>query len=291
MQIKEIFNSKNLVVSFEIFPPKNTSSVETIYRTLEELGDLEPDFISVTYGAGGSVMDNKTCELSALVRNKYKIEALAHLTCINSSRRDIDYVLEQLKENKISNVLALRGDISRELGKTGEYNYAYELIKHLKGRGDFSIGAACYPEGHIESESLDKDIEALKFKVDCGADFLVSQLFFNNDSFYNFLEKAASKGINIPVQAGIMPVTNKKQIERMVQLSGASLPEKFLKIMNKYEHNPEALRDAGIAYSIDQIIDLISSGVRGIHLYTMNNPTVARRITKAIGSLVEHINK
>lgn len=290
MYIKDLFNTKNVVFSFEIFPPKTTSSVNTIYNTLEALGDLKPDYISVTYGAGGSLIDNRTKELSSLVKNKYNIEALAHLTCINSTKAHIENILNDLKECNVENVLALRGDISDQVQNIGEYNYAYELVEHIKERNDFCIGAACYPEGHIQCESLSKDIDALKYKVDCGADFLISQLFFDNSLFYNFLNKANQRGINVPVQAGIMPITNKKQIEKIISLCGVELPKKFTKIMNKYENNSEALRDAGIAYAIEQIVDLVSTGVRGIHLYTMNNPYVARKITESISSILNCVN-
>ncbi|GKU25588.1 methylenetetrahydrofolate reductase [Clostridium folliculivorans] len=291
MLIKDLFKQKRMVFSFEIFPPKLTSPIETVYKTIEELAVLNPDYISVTYGAGGSVNNNRTCELSSLVKNKYGIEALAHLTCINSSEDKINKIVENLNKNNIKNILALRGDVNGEENGSDRYNYAFELIKHLRDKGNLCLGAACYPEGHVQSDNLDNDILYLKNKVDAGADFLVSQLFFDNNLYYNFLDKAASKNINIPIQAGIMPVTNKKQIERIASLSGAYLPQKFIKIMDKYEHNKEALRDAGIAYAVEQIVDLVSSGVSGIHLYTMNNPYVAKKITNSIESLINHINE
>ncbi|MDU1320167.1 MAG: methylenetetrahydrofolate reductase [NAD(P)H] [Clostridium botulinum] len=291
MHIKELFNQKNLVFSFEIFPPKVTSSIETIYETLEELKDLTPDFISVTYGAGGSLKDNKTCELSSLVKNKYGIEALAHLTCINSTREDIDSIINQLKENNIENILALRGDIPKDKNIIGEYNYAFELIRKIKENNNFGIAGACYPEGHIECESLEKDIKELKRKVDAGAEHLISQLFFDNNIFYEFLNKTQQKNINVPIQAGIMPVVNKKQIERIIKISGATLPKKFMKILDRYEYDKEAMKDAGIAYAVEQIVDLVSSGVKGIHLYTMNNPYIARRITESTKSIFNSINK
>ncbi|MBD5640468.1 methylenetetrahydrofolate reductase [NAD(P)H] [Clostridium botulinum] len=291
MHIKELFNQKNLVFSFEIFPPKVTSSVKTIYETLEELKDLTPDFISVTYGAGGSLKDNKTCELSSLVKNKYGIEALAHLTCINSTSEDIDSIINQLKENNIENILALRGDIPKDKNIIEEYNYAFELIRKIKENNNFGIAGACYPEGHIECESLEKDIRELKRKVDAGAEHLISQLFFDNNTFYEFLNKAQQNNINIPIQAGIMPVVNKKQIERIIKISGATLPKKFMKILDRYEYDKEAMKDAGIAYAVEQIVDLVSSGVKGIHLYTMNNPYIARRITESTKSIFNSINK
>lgn len=291
MYIKDIFKEKKVVFSFEIFPPKATSSVDTIYKTLDNLKDLKPDFISVTYGAGGSTIDNKTTLLSSLIKNNYGIEAVAHLTCIDSTKDDIKNILEDLKKNNVENILALRGDIPQDKVPNGEFSYAYELIDYIKNYGDFGISAACYPEGHLECRDLDLDVKRLKQKIDSGAEHLVSQLFFNNNVFYNFLDRCAKENINVPIEAGIMPVINKKQIQRITTLCGAELPEKFIRIMDRYEHNPEALRDAGIAYAVEQIVDLLSSGVRGIHLYTMNNPLVARRITESIGSIVSSLNQ
>lgn len=291
MNIRELFNEKKLVYSLEIFPPKATSSPVTIYRTLEGLKDLKADFISVTYGAGGSVADNKTCHLSSLVKNEYNIEALAHLTCINSSKYEVDKILDDLKSEGIQNILALRGDENPNYATSDDFKYAYELISHIKKRGDFNIVAACYPNGHIDCNNLEHDIEHFKIKQDVGATHFVSQLFFDNDDFYNFLELANKKGINVPIQAGIMPVVNKKQIVRMSQITGTKLPDKFIRVMDKYEHDPIALRDAGIAYANNQIVDLIASGVDGIHLYTMNNPLVAQRITSSVSSLIESVNQ
>ncbi|MHB8032901.1 5,10-methylenetetrahydrofolate reductase [Clostridium botulinum] len=291
MHIKELFNEKKLVFSFEIFPPKVTSSIKTIYETLEELKDLTPDFISVTYGAGGSLKNNKTCELSSLVKNKYGIEALAHLTCINSTKDDIDLIIKELEENNIENILALRGDMPKDKNIIGEYNYAFELIEKIKENNNFGVSGACYPEGHIECESLKQDIRELKRKVDAGAEHLISQLFFDNNIFYEFLSKTQQKNINVPIQAGIMPVVNKKQIERIVKISGATLPKKFIKILDKYEYDKKAMEDAGIAYAVEQIVDLVSSGVKGIHLYTMNNPYIARKITESTKSIFNSINK
>lgn len=291
MRINELFNSKELVFSFEIFPPKSTSSVNTIYKTLEELKDLTPDFISVTYGAGGSLKNNRTIELSSLVKERYGVEAVAHLTCINSTKSEIDYILDDLKANGIENILALRGDMPEGVTLKGEFKYAYELISHIKERGDFNIAAACYPEGHIRGRDIKEDMIHLKLKEESGATHFISQLFFDNNYFYNFLEEKEKLNIKSSVEAGIMPVTNKAQIERITSLCGAKVPEKFIKIMNKYEYDKEALRDAGIAYAVEQIVDLVSSGVQGIHLYTMNNPYVARKISESITSIIKSINK
>lgn len=291
MRINELFNNKELVFSFEIFPPKSTSSVNTIYKTLEELKDLTPDFISVTYGAGGSLKNNRTIELSSLVKEKYGVEAVAHLTCINSTKSEIDYILDDLKANGIENILALRGDMLKGVTLKGDFKYAYELISHIKERGDFNIAAACYPEGHIRGRDIKEDMIHLKLKEESGATHFISQLFFDNNYFYNFLEEKEKLNIKSSVEAGIMPVTNKAQIERITSLCGAKVPEKFIKIMNKYEYDKEALRDAGIAYAVEQIVDLVSSGVQGIHLYTMNNPYVARKISESITSIIKSINK
>ena len=290
MNIRELFDKKNLVFSFEIFPPKVTSSVETIYNTLEELKDLTPDFISVTYGAGGSLTKNRTCELSSLVKSKYGIESVAHLTCISSTKNEIDFILKDLKKSGIENILALRGDIPIGDISRGDFNYASELVNHIKTTGGFNISGACYPEGHIDCKDLDRDILNLKLKEEAGASHFISQLFFDNNYFYDFLEKKDKYNIKSPIQAGIMPVINKKQIERITTLCGTNIPTKFLKIMDKYEHDKEALRDAGIAYAIEQMVDLISSGVDGIHLYTMNNPYVAKRINGSISSILNSVN-
>lgn len=290
MNINNLFNEKKVVFSFEIFPPKQESKVDTIYSTLEELKGLSPDFISVTYGAGGSLSKNMTCEISSIVKNKYNIEPLAHLTCINSSKEEVDKILDELTNEGIENVLALRGDISLEYKGSSDFRYASDLITHIKKRKDFNIVGACYPEGHLDSKSYEEDLLNLRKKEKSGATHLISQLFFDNEYFYNFLEKKEKYGINVPIQAGIMPVVNTKQIKRIVSLCGAKVPNKFIKIMNKYEYNTDALRDAGIAYATEQIIDLISSGIDGIHLYTMNNPYVAKKISESISSIINTIN-
>lgn len=290
MYIKNLFKENNLVFSFEVFPPKVTSPIDVIYNTLEELKGLNPNFISVTYGAGGNLNENRTCHIANIIKSKYGIEPMAHLTSINSTKEEIEKILADLKNNGIKNILALRGDIPASGVKEGDYKYASELIEHIKGFGGFDISAACYPEGHHRGESMDENIKHLKEKVGAGAEHLVSQLFFDNNVFYDFLDKARGNNINVPIEAGIMPVVNKKQIERIVSLCGASFPEKFMKIVNRYEHDSIALRDAGIAYAVEQIVDLISTGVDGIHLYTMNNPYVARRINDNIQSIISSIN-
>ncbi|WMM24002.1 methylenetetrahydrofolate reductase [Tissierella sp. MB52-C2] len=291
MKIRELFDEKKLVYSFEIFPPKPVYPIDTVFSTIEELSILKPDYISVTYGAGGGIINNRTAEISSLIKNKYNIEALAHLTCISSNEEQMQYILKDLESKGVSNVLALRGDIIDNGETLGEFKNSQDIIGYAKRNSNLGIVAACYPEGHIESKDKSIDIDILKLKEEAGADYFISQLFFDNNYFYNLLNKAEQKGIKSPIQAGIMPVINKKQIERIVSLCGATLPSKFIKIINKYEHNKEALRDAGIAYAQEQIVDLISSEVRGIHLYSMNNPYIAKIITKGIGSIINSINE
>ncbi len=278
---------RKTMMSFEIFPPKRNDAVDTIYQTLDALKDLSPDFISVTYGAGGSDNCKATFEIAENIKQRYGIESVAHLPCIGLDKKDVNNLLERLREANINNILALRGDLPAETVKTGDFAHASDLISYIKEWGDFHILAACYPEGHLESHSLVEDIQNLKKKVDAGAGQLVSQLFFDNECFYRFQERCELAGIHVPIEAGIMPVTGKKQIERMVSLCGASLPPKFRAILDRYGDSPEALRDAGIAYAIDQIVDLICHGVDGIHLYTMNQPDTARRIYDAVYRLLE----
>ena len=278
---------RKTMMSFEIFPPKRNDAVDTIYQTLDALKDLSPDFISVTYGAGGSDNCKATFEIAENIKQRYGIESVAHLPCIGLDKKDVNSLLERLRAANINNILALRGDLPAETVKTGDFANASDLISYIKEWGDFHILAACYPEGHLESRSLVEDIQNLKKKVDAGAGQFVSQLFFDNECFYRFQERCELAGIHVPIEAGIMPVTGKKQIERMVSLCGASLPPKFRAILDRYGDSTEALRDAGIAYAIDQIVDLICHGVDGIHLYTMNQPDTARRIYDAVYRLLE----
>ncbi len=284
MRIKDIFDKKT-VFSFEVFPPKKTSSIDTIYNTIDELHDLEPDFISVTYSAGGSGNGGLACEIASRIKET-GITPVIHLPCINYTREEISTTLDEIKSRGIENILALRGDINPDIPQKHDFLHASDLITFIKSKGDFDIAGACYPEGHPDAENLVEDIMNLRKKVEAGADHLISQLFFDNDCFYEFREKTILAGINVPIEAGIMPVVNKNQIERMVTTCGASLPKKFVKIMQKYEHNPEALRDAGIAYAVNQIIDLAANGVDGIHLYTMNNAYVARKISEAVSGVL-----
>ena len=286
MKTTDIFKKKR-VFSFEVFPPKRTMLIEKIYDTLDELAVLKPDFISVTYGAGGSA-SAYTIEIASKIKHDLKTESVAHLTCLYLSEEEAREVLSRIEENGIENVLALRGDSSPDFEPKNRFCYASDLISFIKENNpNLNILGACYPEGHSESPNKIDDLRCLKKKTDAGASHLVSQLFFDNSLFFDFVEKARIAGIESPIEAGIMPVVNKKQIERMVSLCGASLPEKFLKIMNRYEDNPEALRDAGIAYAVDQIVDLVTRGVDGIHLYTMNNAYIARRICEAVKTIID----
>lgn len=287
MKIKDIFNKNDrAILSFEVFPPKKNSPIESVYNKLEEICAIKPDFISVTYGAGGTGGHSRTCEIASKIKNDFGVEAVAHLTCVNSTKADIDSTLEDFKAHNIENILALRGDYVEGVEPKKDFIYASDLCAYIKSKSDFDLGGACYPEVHLEADDEVADILNLRKKVEAGAEHLISQLFFDNSVFYRFIERAKIAGINVPVEAGIMPVTNKHQIERMVSMCGASLPVKFSKIMQKYDTKPEALRDAGIAYAVEQIVDLLANGVDGIHLYTMNNPYVAKKISEAVVSLL-----
>ncbi|MBE6035194.1 methylenetetrahydrofolate reductase [NAD(P)H] [Aminipila sp.] len=285
MKIKEIYEKKQ-VLSFEIFPPKRDNALKNIDETLEVLCSLNPDFISVTFGAGGSSNNNQTIELAKKIKNDYHIEPLVHLTCLTYDKDEIDNFIYELKESGIENVLALRGDRNPDIKEKKEFLYASDLTSYLKSKSELCVAGACYPECHPESTDRIGELKNLKKKVESGSDFLITQLFLENNLFYSFYEDTRIAGINPPISAGIMPVINKSQIERMISLCGASLPEKFRKIINKYEHNKEALFDAGMSYAIGQVIDLLANEVDGIHLYTMNNPKVAKKLCDGIKSLI-----
>ncbi len=285
MKAAELFHKKT-VYSFEVFPPKKDSPIESIYSTLDQIEELRPDFVSVTLGAGGSGNGENTIAVAKRLKDQHGITPMVHLPCIHHTKAQIDSLLDTFRENGIENILALRGDIVPGMKRAEDFAHASDLIAYISSKGGFDIAAACYPESHTEAPNLDTDIEFLKLKQEAGATHLMSQLFFDNEAFYNFRWRAERAGVTIPIEAGIMPVTNRKQIERMVSMCGASLPRKFTRIIQKYEHNPEALRDAGIAYAIDQIVDLLAEGVDGIHLYIMNNPYVARKITEAVVGII-----
>lgn len=288
MRIPELFEQKKPVFSLEIFPPKKKANLETIYDAVEQLTICNPDFISVTYGAGGNMADNSTCEIASTIKKKYGIESVAHLTCVNSSREDVKEMIGRFQAADIQNVLALRGDIVPDEVIKKDFEHANELAIEIqrKCNDDIEILGACYPEGHYESKSLDEDIQNLKYKIGAGVKVLITQLFFDNQLFYEFVGKARMLGIKVPISAGIMPIVNSRQIERTVALSGASLPPEFTKMIGRYEHDPEGLFEAGIEYAVAQIRDLIKNGVDGIHLYTMNNPKVALAVYDKIKDLL-----
>ncbi|HOO88405.1 MAG TPA: methylenetetrahydrofolate reductase [NAD(P)H] [Synergistales bacterium] len=290
MLIRDLLSRTRPAISFEIFPPKPETPIETVFKTVAGLKELSPDFISVTYGAGGSSRD-RTVEIASAVHNRWGLVSLAHLTCMGSSPAEVEKVMEDLEQEGVCNILAMRGD-PRPDGGENHFQHASDLIHHIR-RGhfrDFSLGAAAYPEGHPESPSLEEDLLHLKEKVDAGADFLITQLFFDNEIFFRFMDRIRALGIAVPVLAGIMPVLNARQIGRIVSLCGASIPPRFARIMSRYEHSPEALSEAGIAYATEQIIDLLSWGADGIHLYTMNRPDVAKRIMESIATVRRTLN-
>ncbi len=283
--IKECFQQKRPVISFEVFPPKKEDDFANAFTVLDSLSELHPDFISVTYGAGGS-KSKKTVEIASYIQNQLHIPALAHLTCVGSRRQDIDTIAAQLQENGISHVMALRGDrpadMSDEIYDGREFTHASDLIRYLSSNTSLHMGGACYPEKHYEAATMEKDLQNLRKKCEAGAEFLISQLFFDNESFYRFLEQARAAGIQAPISAGIMPITTPKQIGTTVTLSGSSVPKKLADIIASYGDDPADMRKAGIEYAIGQIQDLKDSGVDGIHIYTMNRPKVAAEILAGI---------
>ena len=285
MKVSQVCKNKRSL-SFEIFPPKKDAELENIDETLEVLAELKPDFISVTFGAGGSSNCNRTIELAKKIKYEYKIEPVVHLTCLHYDKHEIDEFAHVLKSEGIENILALRGDPNPNACAKDDFKHSSDLISYLKGRNDFCFLGACYPECHPESPSTVSEIKSLKKKVDAGAEVLLSQLFFDNDIFYRFHEECEIAGIEIPVIPGVMPVINAAQIKRMVSLCNASFPKRFQRIISRYEDNKEALFDAGMSYCLSQIIDLLVSDIKGIHLYTMNNPAVARRICEGIKNIV-----
>ncbi len=292
MKIQSLFESGHpdnpgrAILSFEVFPPKRDLPIESIYGQLSSLCALKPDFISVTYGAGGKGNDHRTAEIATRIKHNYGVESVAHLTCVSNTKEDVDRITDELRLNGIENILALRGDLPEGAERAEDFLHADDLTAYLVSLGGFDIAGACYPEVHPESAGEVDDILNLKKKVDAGATHLITQLFFDNDTFYRFRDRAAIAGIDVPIEAGIMPVIRKSQIERMVTLCGASLPASFVRVMNRYGDDPEQMRDAGIAYAIQQIIDLLAAGVDGIHLYTMNDPYVATQITEAVRGLL-----
>ena len=285
MKIREMLSRDKITFSCEIFPPKKDSDFHEVFQVVDKINQLGVDFISVTYGAGGST-SKKTVEVASYIQKKHANTALAHLTCIDASKEHIRAQLEALQTNKIENIMALRGDKPKDFTKSSSYTHAIDLVKDIRATGDFCIGSACYPEGHIECEHKQDDLAFLKAKVDAGVDFLTTQMFFDNNIFYNFLYRCYAIGINVPIIPGIMPIINARQVKRSIELSGASMPARFLAIADKFSDNPLAMEQAGIAYAIDQIIDLIANGVKYIHLYTMNRPKTAQHIVENISHIL-----
>lgn len=291
MKITEILSKEKFTVSFEVFPPKTESNFEDVKFATEEIAKLKPSFMSVTYGAGGGT-SKYTLDIARNIREAYGVPTLAHLTCVSSTRETVRERIERIISSGISNVMALRGDIPAELSgadRTGwDYRYAVELVRELKECGaDLCIGGACYPEIHPESRNQKEDIKYLREKVDAGCDFLTTQMFFDNNLLYNFLYKIREAGISVPVIPGIMPITNAKQVERAVKLSGSFVPQRFKSLVDAFGSDPRAMKQAGIAYATDQIIDLFANGIRNVHVYSMNKPDVAEKIYANLSDILD----
>lgn len=284
MKVSELLKSDKVTISVELFPPKKGSQLENYKAIVGQMAELKPSYISCTYGATGGTSDY-TVEIADTI-NSYGIPAIAHLTCASSTKEKVQSVIKELKDRKIENILALRGDIPEDADfpLPDQYHHAIELIGEIKEIGDFCIGGACYPEGHPEAAAMEEDLQHLKEKVEAGCDYLTTQMFFDNNIYYRFLYKALAKGINVPVVPGIMPVTNAAQVKRTISLTGNLVPAKFLSIVDRFGSNPEAMKQAGIAYATEQIIDLIANGVNHIHIYSMNKPDVA-------GAIMDNLSK
>ena len=294
MRISELLKRDGVTFSLEVFPPKTSEKYTETAETAREIARLKPDFMSVTYGAGGGTSEfttgiaaDITTGIAADIQKTLGVPTLAHLTCVSSSREHVMKMLKMYRENGIENILALRGDIPKDGRVSEDYRYAVELIRDIKENGDFCVGGACYPEGHIESAHKAEDLRHLKEKTDAGLDFLTTQMFFNNTVFFNFLYRAREAGINVPVIAGIMPITNPKQLSRSVAMSGTDVPQRFRAIVDYFGESPAAMKQAGIVYATEQIIDLIANGIRHIHVYTMNKPDVAEGIMKNLSEILK----
>ena len=290
MKIIDLFNDSSQVLSFEVFPPKSNTAFESVRLATEEIAKLNPSFMSVTYGAGGG-RSRYTLDIAKSIKENYNVPMLAHLTCVSSTKETVSAQIEEMKKAGIENVMALRGDLTPELEKTDrskwQYSHAVDLISELKNSGaDFCIGGACYPEIHPESKNQKEDILHLKEKVDAGCEFLTTQMFFDNNLLYNFLYKIREAGITVPVVAGIMPITNANQVERAINLSGSFMPQRFKSIVARFGSSPAAMKQAGIAYATDQIIDLYANGITNVHIYSMNKPDVARCIQNNLSDIL-----
>ena len=289
MKIIDILNKRNMSLSFEVFPPKKESTFESVVSATEEIAACHPTFMSVTYGAGGGT-SRYTMEIAKNIKDKYNVPTLAHLTCVSSSRETVRQKIQEMKEMGINNVMALRGDLTPELEasdpSTWDYKHATELVRELKESGDFCIGVACYPEVHPESINQKDDLLHIKDKVDAGADFLTTQMVFDNNLFFNFMYKIREIGVTVPVIPGIMPITNASQVARAIKLSGSFMPQRFKSLVDYFGNDPDAMKQAGIAYATDQIIDLYANGITNVHVYSMNKPDVAKSIMDNLSNIL-----
>ena len=289
MKIAELLKKETLSLSFEVFPPKTETVFESVKSATEEIAKLKPSFMSVTYGAGGGT-SKYTLDIAKNIKELYGVPTLAHLTCVSSSKETVRQKISELKNAGIENVMALRGDIPADMQDADkskwEYHHAVELVRELKNAGDFCVGGACYPEIHPESVNQKDDILRLKEKVDAGCDFLTTQMFFDNNLFYNFLYKIREAGITVPVIPGIMPITGANQVARAIQLSGSFMPQRFKSLVDKFGNDPLAMAQAGIAYATDQIIDLYANGIKNVHVYTMNKSHIARKIQENLSDIL-----
>ncbi len=287
MKIIDRLNEDKIHISFEVFPPKTDAGFDKVLDATDKIAALKPSYISVTYGAGGGTSKN-TARIASHIKEDLGVLSLAHLTCASSTKEEVRSVIANLKQLGIENILALRGDIPEGMIFPSEdrFRYAWELVEEIRKHGDFCIGAACYPEGHVENEHKADDIRYLKQKVDSGVDFLTTQMFFDNDIHYNFLYRIREAGITIPVLPGIMPITSATQMKRSQELSGTVFPRRFLALLDRFGGHPEAMMQAGIAYATDQIIDLLSNGVKNIHIYSMNKPDVAAKIMSNLSEII-----
>ena len=290
MKLTEFLNQKKLALSFEVFPPKTDTAFESVKHATEEIAKLRPSFMSVTYGAGGGT-SQYTLDIARNIKEQYGVPTLAHLTCVSSTKETVHARIADIKAAGIQNVMALRGDIPAGLENADrshwDYKHAIELIRELKDSGaNFCIGGACYPEVHPESVNQSEDILHLKEKVDAGCDFLTTQMFFDNNLLYNFLYKIREAGITVPIIPGVMPITNGNQVERAIKLSGSFMPQRFKSLVDKFETSPAAMKQAGIAYATDQIIDLFANGITNVHVYSMNKPDVAAAIGRNLSDIL-----
>lgn len=287
MRVADLFEDRRPSFSFEFFPPKTEEGIQKLYNTIDHLAELEPTFVSVTYGAGGSTR-GRTVEIASHIKSATGIESVAHITCRDKSRVEVESILDSLKDSNVLNVLALRGDPpvgQPDAAEAGEFTYANDLVSMIRERGDFCIGAACYPEGHVESPSLDDDMDRLVTKVEAGTDLLITQLFFDNDHYFRFLDRARARGIEVPIIAGIMPVTNVDQLRRFTSLCGATVPDRLMAKLDRFADDPQAVMAIGIEWAIVQCRELLANGAPGIHFYTLNKSLATRVVCVSLKGL------